>query len=90
MTMDQDAAFDKRLAEPTEENGVTRWYFRKQTEFYKVSYPLYRWLRRETHRFDVVHVHGLFSFASVVAPWRRAGPACPTSFARWATSIRTA
>lgn len=59
--------FSKLLAEPTRENGATRWYFPKQTEFYKVSLPLDRWLRREVHRFDVVHVHAIFSFASVAA-----------------------
>ncbi len=59
--------FSKQLGEPNQENGATRWYFRKQTEFYKVSLPLDRWLRREVHRFDVVHVHAVFSFASIAA-----------------------
>src|SRR5688572_9999706 len=57
----------KALGVPTSENGVTRWYFRKQTEFYKVSLPLRRWLQREVSRFDVIHIHALFSFASVAA-----------------------
>ncbi len=54
---------------------MTRWYFPKQTEIYKVSVPLYRWLRREVHQFDLVHVHAVFSFPSVAAAWaaRRAG-----------------
>jgi glycosyltransferase involved in cell wall biosynthesis len=57
------------------ENGVTRRYFPKQTEFYKFSLPLYRWLRSEVGRFDAVHVHAVFSFSSVAAAWlaRRAG-----------------
>jgi glycosyltransferase involved in cell wall biosynthesis len=58
---------NKPLGKPIAENGVTRWYFPKQTEFYKVSLPLRRWLRREIHRFDIVHVHALFSFASIMA-----------------------
>jgi len=49
------------------ENGVTRWYFAKQTEFYKVSWPLKRWLQANIARFDLVHIHALFSFSSTVA-----------------------
>jgi glycosyltransferase involved in cell wall biosynthesis len=60
---------DRPLGIAINENGVTRWYFPKQTEFYKVSLPLLRWLRREVHRFDLVHVHALFSFTSVAAAW---------------------
>src|ERR1051325_6317842 len=48
-------------------NGATRYYFRKQTEFYKCSIPLWRWLGRRVGEFDLVHVHALFSFASVAA-----------------------
>jgi len=72
VTTDDDGPgrhISKRMAEPIDENGVTRWYFPKQTEFYKFSLPLYRWMRREIHRFDVVHVHAVFSFASVAAAW---------------------
>jgi glycosyltransferase involved in cell wall biosynthesis len=57
----------KRLGEPIEENGVTRWYFSKQREFYKVSLPFVHWLQREIHRFDIVQIHALFSFTSVMA-----------------------
>ena len=65
----------RALGIPANENGVTRWYFRKQTEFYKVSLPLLCWMRREVRRFDLVHVHALFSFTSVAAAWtaRQAG-----------------
>jgi glycosyltransferase involved in cell wall biosynthesis len=48
-------------------NGTRRFYFRKQMEFYKTSFPLSRWLREHVREFDVVHVHALFSFASVAA-----------------------
>lgn len=41
--------------------------FPKQTEFYKVSMPLRRWLRRHVADYDVVHVHAVFSFASSAA-----------------------
>jgi glycosyltransferase involved in cell wall biosynthesis len=56
-----------RLGQPVNESGMTRFYFRKQTEFYKCSFPLQRWLRIHSREFDVVHVHALFSFASVAA-----------------------
>jgi glycosyltransferase involved in cell wall biosynthesis len=56
--------------QPLAENNVTRWYFAKQTEFYKVSLPLWRWLRAHVARFDVVHLHAVFSFASLAAAWQ--------------------
>jgi len=49
--------------------GVTRLYFTKQTDTYKVSLPLLSWLRANVRSFDVVHVHALFSFAPVAAAW---------------------
>lgn len=42
-------------------------YFRKQTEFYKASLPLVDWLRCHVRQFDAVHVHAVFSFASLAA-----------------------
>jgi glycosyltransferase involved in cell wall biosynthesis len=50
-----------------DENGVVRRYFRKQSEFYKVSLPLSDWLMEYIGSYDVVHVHALFSYTSVVA-----------------------
>jgi glycosyltransferase involved in cell wall biosynthesis len=50
-----------------DENGVVRRYFRKQSEFYKVSLPLRAWLRVHVGSYDVVHVHALFSYTSVAA-----------------------
>ena len=49
------------------ENGVVRRYFPKQTDFYKVSLPMARWLKREVKRFDLIHIHALFSFSSLAA-----------------------
>ena len=45
--------------------GSTRYYFRRQVEFYKYSHPLAVWLADSVAKFDVVHVHALFSHASV-------------------------
>jgi glycosyltransferase involved in cell wall biosynthesis len=42
-------------------------YFRKNTEFYKFSFQLTRWLLKHVTDFEVVHIHALFSYSSVVA-----------------------
>jgi len=41
--------------------------FVKNTRFYKISFELGRWLKRNVEKFDLVHVHGAFSFPSVAA-----------------------
>lgn len=43
------------------------WYFHKDTEFYKCSWSFARWIGNQVHQYDLVHIHALFSFASVVA-----------------------
>ena len=55
------------LAVPVDEYGVTYRYFPRQTRFYRVSLPLARWVWQRVGDYDVVHVHALFSFASVAA-----------------------
>lgn len=57
------------------ENGVTRRYFRKWREFYKLSPGFARWIVGNVGNYDLVHIHALFSFTSTVAAWaaRRAG-----------------
>ena len=42
-------------------------YFRRNTEFYKTSWTMARWLRRHVADYDVVHIHALFSFSSFAA-----------------------
>lgn len=63
------------LNQPVPVGTATRWYFRKSTEFYKVSWTYLPWAIRMVRRFDLVHIHALFSFTSVLAAWvaRRAG-----------------
>lgn len=60
---------NKPLGRPLQENGVTRLYFRKQTDFYKTSLGLGWWTLRHARDFDVVHIHALFSFTTLVAAW---------------------
>src|SRR6266404_1715192 len=52
---------------PVVEDGFTCWYFRRQTRFYTVSWPLCRWLARHAADYDLIHIHALFSFATTVA-----------------------
>lgn len=61
--------------EPVAGEHATRWHFERQTNFYVVSLPMFRWLAANIGAFDAVHVHGLFSFAPVaallLARWKR-------------------
>jgi glycosyltransferase involved in cell wall biosynthesis len=78
VTTDDDGP-DRRLVVATGEEiaagGVTRLYFPRQIRPYKASLPMLRWLRQQVPRFDLVHVHALFSFAPVAGAWiaRQAG-----------------
>ncbi|HEX5397665.1 MAG TPA: glycosyltransferase [Verrucomicrobiae bacterium] len=55
------------LGRRIERDGYGLFHFHKQTEFYKVSLPLSRWLKQHIPDYDVVHVHALFQFASFAA-----------------------
>jgi len=57
------------LGQPVFSHSATRFYFRKQAEFYKVSLPLSHWLNKNVNQFDLVHIHALFSFSSTAAAW---------------------
>ena len=48
-------------------SGARCFYFRKSTEFYKISSTMRHWLRKQITEFDVVHLHALFSFSSIAA-----------------------
>jgi glycosyltransferase involved in cell wall biosynthesis len=55
------------LDQPVVEEGVTYRYFRRQTGFYTVSWPLSRWLAVHVEEYDVLHIHALFSFSATAA-----------------------
>lgn len=58
------------LGRPVVEEGVTYWYFPRQTSFYTVSWPLYQWLDAHISDYDLIHIHALFSFpATAGAVW---------------------
>jgi glycosyltransferase involved in cell wall biosynthesis len=67
-TTDDDgpgARISAPIGTPVVVAGSTRYYFRRQVEVYKYSHPLALWLTESVAKFDVVHVHALFSHASV-------------------------
>lgn len=49
------------------EGLVTRHYFARACEFYKPAPGFASWMERRVREFDLVHVHALFSFTSVIA-----------------------
>lgn len=53
---------------PVQRDSFRVFFFPKQTEFYKASLPMRAWLRAHVKDYAVVHVHGVFSFASMIAP----------------------
>jgi glycosyltransferase involved in cell wall biosynthesis len=69
LTTDDDGP-GRRLAavdKPPNVNGATRIYARKWTEFYKIAPSIVIWLWGNVRLFDLVHIHGLFSFSGVAA-----------------------
>jgi len=57
------------LGQRIERNGYGIFYFSKQTEFYKISLPLNRWLARHITDYDIVCIHVVFSFSTTSAAW---------------------
>jgi glycosyltransferase involved in cell wall biosynthesis len=56
------------LGQRVEYRGVPATFFPRQwSESWKYSRPLGRWLGAHAHEFDVVHIHAVFSHASVAA-----------------------
>lgn len=64
-----DAHLDVLLEQPLVQNGVTYWYFHRQTQFYTFSWPLTRWLLKHMRKYDVVDIHAVFSYPSLIAAW---------------------
>jgi glycosyltransferase involved in cell wall biosynthesis len=55
--------------EPVLREGVTYWFFDRQTSFYKFSMPLSRWLSKHVSDYRIVHIHALFSHSSWAASY---------------------
>lgn len=52
---------------PAQRNGFHLFQFPKQTEFYKISLPLRKWLRSHAGDYAIVHIHAVFSFSTIAA-----------------------
>jgi len=58
------------LDRPVVDNGVRYFYFpRQHPKFWTFSWPLTRWLAHHAHTYDLLHVHALFSYATLPACW---------------------
>jgi glycosyltransferase involved in cell wall biosynthesis len=56
------------LEQPIDYKGAPTIFFRRQwSEAFKYSRPLASWLRRHVVDFDVVHIHAVYSHASIAA-----------------------
>lgn len=55
------------LGTPLVEGRAFIRHFRRQTGFYTFSWPLTRWLAAHVCDYDLVHVHGLFTYATLPA-----------------------
>jgi glycosyltransferase involved in cell wall biosynthesis len=62
------AELDVPLDRPVVEEGVRYFYFRRQyPKSWTFSWPLTHWLRRHAGKYDVLHVHALFSYPTLSA-----------------------
>lgn len=52
-----------------ENEGGQRIQFKKSFDFYKVSPAFAWWVMRHANEYDLMHIHALFSFTSIVAAW---------------------
>ena len=63
------APLEVPLDRPVEEDGITYHYFPSQTRFYLCSLPFTNWLWSCAGKYDVIHIHAVFSYCSNVAAW---------------------
>lgn len=79
-TMHEDRARAQGISfgQAIEHGGWRVRFFKRQSRFYKVSLPLRSWLLNHVKDYDIVHCHGVFSFAPLVAgrTARRHGVPC--------------
>ncbi len=79
-TTDDDGE-DNRLDVPLDRfvplEGQRVRYFPRQIRRYCASFPMQTWLRRNVRGYHLVHAHGLFSFAPIVAAWNARAAGVP-------------
>jgi glycosyltransferase involved in cell wall biosynthesis len=64
---DGDSELRVRTGAPTTYQGLDAVFFSRRGEAFKYSGALARWLRQNVAGFDVVHIHAVFSHASLAA-----------------------
>jgi len=67
MSEDSEAGSREQGAGSREGQGYSVICFRREFEPYKISFSLARWLSRNVTKFDLIHIHALFSFSSTMA-----------------------
>ena len=70
-TTDDDGAGHLQVPLNTrvEYNSVPHFFFARQTQFYKFSLPLTRWLQNNASAYDILHLHALFSYSTMPAAY---------------------
>jgi glycosyltransferase involved in cell wall biosynthesis len=58
---------DVPLGTPVKQDKYTIVYFNRTTPNYTFSWPITPWLSRHISEFDLVHIHAVFSYTSVLA-----------------------
>jgi glycosyltransferase involved in cell wall biosynthesis len=58
---------EKPASLPMIRDSVKYWIFPRQTRFYTFSFPLTVWLWKHAADYDIIHIHALFSYSSIVA-----------------------
>jgi len=64
---DSEAGSREQGAGSREGQGYSVICFRREFEPYKISFGLAKWLSRNVTKFDLIHIHALFSFSSTMA-----------------------
>src|SRR5207248_1160841 len=64
---EEDVADGETESAAASDRGYNIIWFRRDFEPYKISFGLAKWLRENVTKFDLVHVHALFSFSSTMA-----------------------
>lgn len=64
-----DRKLDVQCGRPIDEDGVTFWYFPRQSRFYLYSAPFTGWMWKHAADYDLIHIHTLFCYCSNMAAY---------------------
>ena len=67
-TANGNSELDVPLSAPVLESGVRTFYFPRQfPKWWTFSWPLTRWLSKNAGNYDLLHIHALFNYPTLVA-----------------------